>query len=110
MQKAAKLDPDNAPYLNSVGFLAYQFGDLDKAINYLERALILDKAYYGENHPAVASLMNNLGTVWSKKGDPKKALQYLDQALSFMTNDLGPDHPQTKSVQAKRDEVAATVN
>jgi tetratricopeptide (TPR) repeat protein len=101
--KATELDPTNSTILNSVSYMAMQSGNFDKALEYLNKALILDKNKFGENHPNVASVMNNIGSVWSKKGNHSKALQYYNQALSIIESELGPNHPQVIRIREIRD-------
>ena len=61
-----------------------------------ERALRIDEAAFGPEHPDVATDINNLGAVLFDQGDVPRALPYLERALAIREATLGPDHPDTQ--------------
>jgi len=64
-----------------------------------ERALAIDEAAYGPDHPGVAIDVNNLGLVLQDIGDLEAAKKMYERALSIFTEYLGEDHPNTVTVQ-----------
>jgi tetratricopeptide (TPR) repeat protein len=59
----------------------------------LERALRIDEATYGPDHPTVAVRLSNLATVLQDLGHPEKAQPLLERALRIGEATHGPDHP-----------------
>jgi tetratricopeptide (TPR) repeat protein len=81
---------------------------LDRAATYLqthgqpaqakplyERALRIDEAAHGPNHPAVAADLNNLAGALGELGQPGQARQLFERALRIAEAAHGPDHPIT---------------
>ena len=58
-----------------------------------ERALAIDEAAYGPDHPDVASTRNNLGLVLQDLGDLAGARPLYERALAINEAAYGPDHP-----------------
>jgi tetratricopeptide (TPR) repeat protein len=69
-------------------------GDLDGAKTQVERALTLDEAAYGSDHPDVATDRNNLGNVLQDLGDLNGAKTQYERALMIFQAAYGPDHPR----------------
>ena len=67
-------------------------GDLQKAKEYYEWALEIQKEQLGASHVDVAACHNNLGTVYSKTGDLEKAKEYYEWALEIEKEQLGASH------------------
>ncbi|MGM1059632.1 FxSxx-COOH system tetratricopeptide repeat protein [Saccharothrix sp. Mg75] len=59
----------------------------------LERALTIDEATYGPDHPEVATDLSNLGGALSDLGRPGDAHPLLERALAITEATYGPDHP-----------------
>ncbi|MGH8557921.1 MAG: tetratricopeptide repeat protein, partial [Methylococcales bacterium] len=68
-------------------------GDAEKAIDYYEKALLIDLQVIGDQHPNVARNNNNLGEAWRNLGDAKKAIDYYKNALSIDLQVFGDQHP-----------------
>jgi tetratricopeptide (TPR) repeat protein len=83
-EKALHFDPENALYLNELGFMLFTLAHYDKAIEYYDKALAHDLKTYGEDHPSVASSWNNLGSAWKSKDEYDKAIEYFEKALRFV--------------------------
>jgi tetratricopeptide (TPR) repeat protein len=79
---------------------------LDRAATYLqvharlaearplaERALAIDEAAYGPDHPAVAIDLNNLATILRALGLLAEARPLAERALAIDEAAYGPDHP-----------------
>ncbi|KAI8516672.1 hypothetical protein Bbelb_052530 [Branchiostoma belcheri] len=71
--------------LGNLGECWRALGDKRKAISYLEKALKMEKAMYGETtpHPNIAGSLSNTGTCWRDLGDLRKAIMYLEQSLKM---------------------------
>jgi len=63
----------------------------------LERALAIDEAALGPNHPEVANCANNLGQVLQDLGDLTGAKLRFGRALAIAETALGPDHSKVAS-------------
>jgi tetratricopeptide (TPR) repeat protein len=58
-----------------------------------ERALAIDEAAYGLDHPAVARDMSNLAAILKDLGLPAEARPLQERALAITEAVYGPDHP-----------------
>ncbi len=96
--EAVRLDPENSIYLNGLGLTYKIVGNIDKSLEYYEKALKIDRERYGENVD-VARDINNIGGVWGEKGDYKKALQYYKDAEKILEKHVGNDHSYMKLVR-----------
>ena len=68
-------------------------GDLAGARAAFERALRIDEANFGPDHPKVATDVNNLGMVLQDLGDLAGAKAAFERALKIDEANFGPDHP-----------------
>jgi tetratricopeptide (TPR) repeat protein len=68
-------------------------------LTYYNKALKVDIAVYGENHPSVATNWNNLGLAYYEMKQYKPAEEYLKKALQIREKFLGNDHPYTKGTR-----------
>ncbi len=59
----------------------------------VERALRIDEAVYGPDHPTVATALSNLALVLRDLGDAAGARPLLERALRIDEAVYGPDHP-----------------
>jgi tetratricopeptide (TPR) repeat protein len=92
--------PDNqfeSELLDQLGKLAREQGDYATARKYHERALTLDEAAFGPDHPNVASGLNNLASVLQDLGDLGQARQLFERSLKIDEAAFGPDHPNVAS-------------
>jgi tetratricopeptide (TPR) repeat protein len=74
IEKALKIKPDEPFYLDSLGWVYYRLGDLDKAILYLEKAVAIQ--------PDV-EFIAHLGEVYWKKGEQEKAKEIWQRGLKL---------------------------
>jgi len=79
ISKALNLDPDNPAILDSMGWVLYRMGNLQRSLGYLQ------KAYTKFPDPEVAA---HLGEVLWMLGNQQKALQVWQQAY-----EKEPEHP-----------------
>jgi tetratricopeptide (TPR) repeat protein len=72
---------DIAGTLNNIGYIYQQQGELEQALRYYERTLILDEQV---GDPAsIATTLNNIGYVYDAQGELEQALRYYERALTF---------------------------
>jgi tetratricopeptide (TPR) repeat protein len=64
-----------------------------------ERALRIDEAAYGPDHPTVAIRLNNLGLALQAQGDFVNARVLYERALRIFRAALGDEHPSTQTVR-----------
>lgn len=97
MTKAERLTPPNPSRVTiSLSNLATAYKDLGQPSNargLLERALVIDEATYGLDHPEVATDLSNLATVHQDLGQPAAALPLVNRALAIGEARYGRDHP-----------------
>jgi tetratricopeptide (TPR) repeat protein len=83
IRKANELQPDNAAYIDSLGWWYYKKGEYDKAVKELLRALAVTK----ELQPDDAEIVEHVALVYVKLKDAEKARQYFQQALDLQPKD-----------------------
>ncbi|XP_046854991.1 uncharacterized protein LOC124448023, partial [Xenia sp. Carnegie-2017] len=74
------------------GNVFYETGNYDKAIEFHEKALEIQKQSLGPNHVDVAGSLNNLGNVYKDTGNYDKAIEFHEKALEIRKQSLGPNH------------------
>ncbi len=84
--------PNVAKALNNSGYAWAEKGELDTAIKYFEKALVIDIKNFGEEHPSVAMGWYNLGVFNIMKSDYNKAIQYFEKSLAVRKKLYGKDH------------------
>lgn len=73
MDRAVKLDPNNAGYLYNLGWIYDQIGETGKAIDLYQRAI--------KSSPLSFEAMNNLAIIYGNANQPERALPLLEQAI-----------------------------
>jgi len=73
-KKAIELEPDNAAFLDTIGWVFYKRGELPEAKKFLEEAVLL------ENDPVINE---HLGDVYNSLGMFKEALKYWEISVSL---------------------------
>jgi CHAT domain-containing protein/lipopolysaccharide biosynthesis regulator YciM len=76
--------------LGNVFYSKYQYKD---ALHYFQQALEINKKYYGEIHPNVASTMISLGNLYRNMGSYSNAQENYDKASSMLIAFFGENHP-----------------
>lgn len=84
LHRAIALDPENGAFLDSMGWIYFQLGDLDRAEEYMSRALEQLAGYEGEEQ---AVIYEHAGDVARARGMMREAVGFWQQAL-----DLSPDN------------------
>ncbi|MCI0710643.1 MAG: tetratricopeptide repeat protein [Chloroflexi bacterium] len=78
---------------NNLGAYLNNIADYTGAKAAHERALRIDEATFGPNHPNVAIRLNNLGSVLKAQGDHAGAKVVYERALHINEAAFGRDHP-----------------
>ena len=73
IRKALEQKPENGYIIDSLGWVYYQKGMYEKAVEYIEKAARLI--------PDDPIVLEHLGDVYEKLGEPQKALDFYQQAL-----------------------------
>ena len=81
--------------VNNLGLVLHALGEVEAARAACQRALAIDEAAFGPQHPKVAIRVNNLGGVLHDLGDHAGAKAAYERALKIDENVFGPDHPNT---------------
>ena len=69
----------------------------------MKRALAIDEASFGKDHPDVAIDLNNLAALYLATNRLSEAEPLMKRALSIFENSLGPNHPSTITVRKNWD-------
>jgi hypothetical protein len=64
----------------------------------MRRALEIDEASFGKNHPKVAIRLNNLAQLLKTTNRPTEAEPLMRRALQIFLRSHGPDHPNSQLV------------
>ena len=91
--ESRKLEYSSALW-NNYGYYLKMIADYSGARAAYERAMKIDVATFGINHPDVAIDVNNLGSVLQDLGDLAGARVAYEHALKIWEANLGIDHPQ----------------
>jgi Tfp pilus assembly protein PilF len=83
-----------ARLLNQIGNYLAARAEYSQAKKMYKRAIAIDEAALGPDHPQVATLTSNLGTVLSEQGDLAGAKALYERAIAIDEAALGPNHPQ----------------
>jgi tetratricopeptide (TPR) repeat protein len=103
-RRSPRLNSGAAIRVNNLGGVLRDLGDLTGARAAFERALKIDEAAFGPDHPKVARDVNNLGRVLRDLGDLAGARAAYERALKIFEKSLPPNHP---NIQTVRDNLAS---
>ena len=92
-QQAVQLAPDNALYLNNLGFHLYTLADYAAAEPLYRRSLAVVEKTLGKDHPDVATGLNNLAELYSALGRYELTEPLYSRSLAIWEKALGKDHP-----------------
>jgi Tfp pilus assembly protein PilF len=79
--RAIEQVPDNSSYLDTMGWIYFQMGNSEKALEYLLKAKDLDEEGSRE-------LFEHIGDVYKAMGDTKNARKYWKHALKFEPDNI----------------------
>lgn len=91
---------ETARLLNQIGLYLHARAEYTQAKKMFERAIAIDEAALGPDHPQVATFANNLGGVLGEQGDLEGAKTLFERALQIFRAFLGDDHRNTRIVLA----------
>lgn len=83
-----------ARLLNEVGVLLYSKAQYADAEPLMRRALGIDEARLGPDHPTVAASLSNLASLLQETGHLTDAELLMRRALAVAEANFGPDHPK----------------
>ena len=84
--------------LNNLAQLLQASNRLGEAEPLMRRALEIDEASFGKDHPNVAIRLNNLATLLQATNRLGEAEPLMRRALEIFRRSLGEEHPYTKTV------------
>jgi tetratricopeptide (TPR) repeat protein len=87
---AVEMQPKNASYLDTIGWVYFKLGNFDKAIGFIEQAIELDS----EN----ATLYDHLADIYVKMNNKEKAIEFYKKALLL--------DPEIENVNEKLEELS----
>ena len=102
-------DPQTAIMLNNVSVLEARRGNYAEAAAFVQEALAIDEAVFGENHPQVAADLNTLATLAFHCGEKHLARQLYERAVAIRREALGDEHVRTRASQKNLDLVKAQI-
>jgi tetratricopeptide (TPR) repeat protein len=88
-----------ARLLNDAAVYLLHRAQYAEAEPFMRRALSIDEASYGPEHPEVATDLNDLATLLKATNRLGEAEPLMRRALSILERSLGPDHPRTQTVR-----------
>ena len=101
-KEAAKIYTENhnwkvAGSYNNLGNVYSSLGDCNKRKQYHEKALIIKKKIFGDEHPNVASSLHNLGNDFQHLGQYNEAKEHHEKALIIYKKIFGEEHANVAS-------------
>lgn len=92
-QRCLQIRPDDAAVLNNAALSLKDAGDYAGAEPLCRRAMAIDEATLGPDHPVVADDLINCASLLEAKGDYFGAESLYWRALSIIEKTFGPDDP-----------------
>ena len=86
IKRAVEMDPQNAAYLDSLGWVYFKLGNYDEAENNLRRAV--------EKQPNDPTIQDHLGELYAKTGKLKLAAVHWERALDEWSKSVAADVDQ----------------
>ncbi|MFV8756797.1 tetratricopeptide repeat protein [Nannocystaceae bacterium ST9] len=82
-----------AGLLEDIGQVLSERGAFAEAVEVQRRALEIERATLGPDHPNVASCLINYGGALARTGDHVAAREHFERAIEIKQATLGPEHP-----------------
>ena len=76
-------------------------GEYNQAKELHEKALIIDKKIFGEDHANVATSYNNLASLYNRLGDYNQAKELYEKALTIRKQVFGEDHKYVERIRSE---------
>lgn len=77
-EKAISFEPENAAYLDTIGWIYYKIGDYERALTYIQRSV--------DTGEASAEVYEHLGDVYKALNETDNAIKYWNKALEEDSN------------------------
>jgi tetratricopeptide (TPR) repeat protein len=68
---------------HQVGYVLFEFGDIENALKHFQQSLAIYLKTLGESHPDTATSYNNIGGVYFSVGDYDRAIEFYQQSLAI---------------------------
>ncbi|CAF4481408.1 unnamed protein product, partial [Rotaria sp. Silwood2] len=78
---------------HNLGLFKSDQGKYNEAVQFYQKALVLEEKTLLPNHPDLAYSYNNIGNVYDKMGEYSKALSSYERSLEIRKIALPPNHP-----------------
>jgi len=88
-----------ASSLNMLAVLSYTEGNLDKAIEFTDKAIKILEQSYDLNHPKILEIKTNLATLFGFKKQYNKSLDILNQVYAVQKDKLGSNNFATLNTE-----------
>ncbi len=88
IRRAVNIEPNNGAFLDSLGWVYFQMGNLDEAERYLEQAVLYQ--------PRDATIHEHLGDLHQRRGRLEQALHAYERALQLATESRERERIQQK--------------
>jgi Flp pilus assembly protein TadD len=88
IRRAVNIEPTNGAFLDSLGWVYFQLGNLDEAERYLEQAVLYQ--------PRDATIHEHLGDLHQRRGRLDQALRAYERALQLATESRERERLQQK--------------
>ncbi|HTI50533.1 MAG TPA: tetratricopeptide repeat protein [Planctomycetaceae bacterium] len=95
IRKAVTAEPENAAYLDSMGWVLFKLGKPDEALPYLEKSVRISTSRGDE------ALHDHLGDVYDRLQQPAKAVEAWKKALELSRESAYPDKKLIDRVEEK---------
>jgi tetratricopeptide (TPR) repeat protein len=92
--KLRTLAANDSLIINEIALVYYENAKYKEAEPLMKRALKIDEASLGKDHPDVATDLNNLGQLYQDTNRLKEAEPLMKRALKIDEASLGKDHPK----------------
>jgi tetratricopeptide (TPR) repeat protein len=92
--KLTTLAGNDSPIINEMAVVYYQNAKYKEAEPLMQRALKIDEASFGKDHPTVAIRLNNLAALYQATNRLKEAEPLMQRAIEIDEASFGKDHPE----------------
>jgi len=100
-------DPNRSFILLNLGSVLHGSGQRADGHRCMSQAADLQRAFFGGQHPALATTLNNWGVLYYLDGDLERSRQLLGEALEIRLQALGANNPETRATAANLEAVGA---
>lgn len=95
IKRAVEAEPENAAYLDSMGWVLFRLGRFDEAVPYLEKAIKISTSSGDE------TLYDHLGDAYERLDKPEQALAAYQKSLELARQAAYPDRKLLERVEQK---------